>query len=151
MCRGGTGRCVKNVIAIAAGISDGLGFGLNARAALVTRGLAELTRLGLHLGGHPEPSWPVRHGRPDPDCTGDLSRNRQLGLRLAAGESLEGALRELGTSRKGSPPPWNSPSWPPRCSRHAHHPAVAAILRGELPPREAVAALLARELKDEAS
>jgi glycerol-3-phosphate dehydrogenase (NAD(P)+) len=147
------GGAVKNVIAIAAGISDGLGFGLNARAALVTRGLAELTRLGLHLGGHPE-TFMGLSGMGDLilTCTGDLSRNRQLGLRLAAGESLEGALRELGHVAEGVTTalevaeladalPVDMPITQ----------AVAAILRGEMPPREAVAALLARELKDEAS
>ena len=97
------GGAVKNVIAIAAGISDGLGFGYNARAALLTRGLAELTRLGLHMGGRPE-TFMGLSGMGDLilTCTGDLSRNRQLGLRLAAGESLEGALRDLGHVAEGA-------------------------------------------------
>ena len=147
------GGAVKNVIAIAAGISDGLGFGLNARAALVTRGLAELTRLGLHLGGHPE-TFMGLSGMGDLilTCTGDLSRNRQLGLRLAAGESLEGALRELGHVAEGVTTALELAEL--AASLPVDMPitqAVAGILRGEMPPREAVAALLARELKDEAS
>jgi len=147
------GGAVKNVIAIAAGISDGLGFGLNARAELVTRGLAELTRLGLHLGGHPE-TFMGLSGMGDLilTCTGDLSRNRQLGLRLAAGESLEGALRELGHVAEGVTTALELAEL--AASLQVDMPitqAVAGILRGETPPREAVAALLARELKDEAS
>jgi len=146
------GGAVKNVIAIAAGISDGLGFGLNARAALVTRGLAELTRLGLHLGGRPE-TFMGLSGMGDLilTCTGDLSRNRQLGLRLAAGESLEGALRELGHVAEGVTTALELGALAD--TLQVDMPitqSVAAILRGEIPPREAVAALLARELKDEA-
>jgi len=146
------GGAVKNVIAIAAGISDGLGFGLNARAALVTRGLAELTRLGLHLGGHPE-TFMGLSGMGDLilTCTGDLSRNRQVGMRLAAGESLEGALRQLGHVAEGVTTALELDVLAD--SLQVDMPitrAVAGILRGEMPPREAVTALLARELKDEA-
>lgn len=145
------GGALKNVIAIAAGISDGLGFGLNARAALVTRGLAELSRLGLKLGGRAE-TFMGLSGMGDLilTCTGDLSRNRQLGLRLAAGESLEGALRELGhvaegvtTAQEASQLAADLGVETPITS------AVARILKQELPPREAVTALLARGLKDE--
>jgi len=145
------GGAVKNVIAIAAGISDGLGFGLNARAALVTRGLAELTRLGLKLGGRPE-TFMGLSGMGDLilTCTGDLSRNRQLGLRLAAGESLEGALRELGHVAEGA----TTALEVERLARELAvdmpiTEAVVQILNQEMPPREAVAALLARDLKDE--
>ncbi|MDP2786911.1 MAG: NAD(P)H-dependent glycerol-3-phosphate dehydrogenase [Pseudomonadota bacterium] len=145
------GGAMKNVIAIAAGISDGLGFGLNARAALVTRGLAELTRLGLKLGGRPE-TFMGLSGMGDLilTCTGDLSRNRQLGLRLAAGESLEGALRELGHVAEGA----TTALEVVRLARELGvempiSAAVAQILNQEMPPREAVAALLARDLKDE--
>ena len=147
------GGAMKNVIAIAAGISDGLGFGLNARAALVTRGLAELTRLGLKLGGRPE-TFMGLSGMGDLilTCTGDLSRNRQLGLRLAAGESLEGALRELGHVAEGA----TTALEVVRLARELGvempiSEAVAQILNQETPPREAVAALLARDLKDEGS
>jgi glycerol-3-phosphate dehydrogenase (NAD(P)+) len=147
------GGAMKNVIAIAAGISDGLGFGLNARAALVTRGLAELTRLGLKLGGRPE-TFMGLSGMGDLilTCTGDLSRNRQLGLRLAAGESLESALRELGHVAEGA----TTALEVVRLARELGvempiSEAVAQILNQETPPREAVAALLARDLKDEGS
>ena len=84
------GGAIKNVIAIAAGLSDGLGFGLNARAALVTRGLAETSRLGVALGARAA-TFMGLSGLGDLmlTCSGDLSRNRQVGLRLGSGESLE--------------------------------------------------------------
>jgi glycerol-3-phosphate dehydrogenase (NAD(P)+) len=146
-----TGGAVKNVVAIAAGISDGLGFGLNARAALITRSLAEITRLGLKLGGRAETFMGLSGvGDLILTCTGDLSRNRQVGLRLAAGESLEGILRDLKHVAEGV-------TTAREVSRLAKElgvempitDAVYRILAQELPPREAVAALLNRELKDE--
>jgi glycerol-3-phosphate dehydrogenase (NAD(P)+) len=93
---------VKNVMAIAAGISDGLRYGHNARAALVTRGLAEITRFGVALGGRPE-TFGGLAGAGDLilTCTGDLSRNRQVGMRLARGEPLDDILRELGHVAEG--------------------------------------------------
>jgi glycerol-3-phosphate dehydrogenase (NAD(P)+) len=145
------GGAVKNVIAIAAGIADGLGFGLNARAALITRGLAELTRLGLKLGGQPE-TFMGLSGMGDLilTCTGDLSRNRQLGFRLAAGESLEGALRELGHVAEGATTAIEVAALARELGVEMPiTAAVAQILKQEIPPREAVAALLARNLKDE--
>ena len=147
------GGAVKNVIAIAAGIADGLGFGLNARAALITRGLAELTRLGLKLGGQPE-TFMGLSGMGDLilTCTGDLSRNRQLGFRLAAGESLEGALRELGHVAEGATTAIEVAALARELGVDMPiTAAVARILQQELPPREAVAALLARDLKDESA
>jgi glycerol-3-phosphate dehydrogenase (NAD(P)+) len=145
------GGALKNVIAIAAGISDGLGFGLNARAALVTRGLAELTRLGLKLGGRSE-TFMGLSGMGDLilTCTGDLSRNRQLGLRLAAGASLEGALRELGHVAEGATTALEAASLAEELGVETPiTTSVAKILMQELPPKEAVTALLARGLKDE--
>lgn len=96
------GGAVKNVMAIATGISDGMGFGLNARAALITRGLAEITRLGLALGGKRETFMGLA-GMGDLilTCTGDLSRNRRVGLALAKGQALEQILRELGHTAEG--------------------------------------------------
>ena len=96
------GGAVKNVMAIAAGISDGMGFGLNARAALITRGLAEITRLGLALGGKRETFMGLA-GMGDLilTCTGDLSRNRRVGLALAKGQPLERILQELGHTAEG--------------------------------------------------
>jgi glycerol-3-phosphate dehydrogenase (NAD(P)+) len=96
------GGAVKNVMAIATGICDGLGLGLNARAALMTRGLAEITRFGVALGARPETFMGLA-GMGDLilTCTGDLSRNRRVGLALAAGKSLAAIQRELGHVAEG--------------------------------------------------
>jgi glycerol-3-phosphate dehydrogenase (NAD(P)+) len=84
------GGAVKNVIAVAAGVSDGLGFGHNTRAALITRGLAEISRLGTHLGANPATLYGLSClGDLVLTCTGDLSRNRTVGLRLGRGETLD--------------------------------------------------------------
>lgn len=93
---------VKNVLAIAAGISDGLGLGLNARAALITRGLAEVARLGTALGGRAETFMGLA-GAGDLilTCTGELSRNRRVGLLLAKGEPLDAVLGQLGHVAEG--------------------------------------------------
>jgi len=98
------GGALKNVIAIAAGICDGLGFGLNARAALLTRGLAEINRLGSALGGKAETLMGLA-GMGDLilTCTGNLSRNRQVGLALAEGRSLQDILHHLGHVAEGVP------------------------------------------------
>ena len=96
------GGAVKNVMAIAAGICDGMGLGLNARAALLTRGLAEITRLGLKLGGRSETlSGLSGVGDLILTCTGDLSRNRQVGLRLVQQHDLPEILRGLGHVAEG--------------------------------------------------
>lgn len=93
---------VKNVMAIASGISDGLGLGANARAALVTRGLAEITRLGLKLGGRIETFMGLTGiGDLMLTCTGELSRNRRVGLKLAQGLKLDAVLQELGHVAEG--------------------------------------------------
>ncbi len=93
---------VKNVMAIATGICDGLRLGLNARAALMTRGLAEITRLGVALGGRAETFMGLA-GAGDLilTCTGDLSRNRRVGLRLAEGTPLAQILGDLGHVAEG--------------------------------------------------
>ena len=93
---------VKNVIAIAAGICDGLRYGLNARAALITRGLAEVARLGVALGGRAETFMGLA-GAGDLilTCTGDLSRNRTVGLKLARGQPLADILSDLGHVAEG--------------------------------------------------
>ncbi len=96
------GGAAKNVMAIAAGISDGLGFGANARAALITRGLAEITRLGLALGGRAETFMGLAGlGDLVLTCTDDQSRNRRLGLALARGEAMEEARRQIGQAVEG--------------------------------------------------
>lgn len=96
------GGAIKNVLAIAAGIADGMGFGHNARAALITRGLAEMTRLGLKLGGRAETLGGLS-GAGDLilTCTGDLSRNRQVGILLAQQQALSDILRQLGHVAEG--------------------------------------------------
>ncbi len=87
---------LKNVIAIATGMCDGLGFGLNSRAALITRGLAEIKRLGVHMGARAE-TFSGLSGMGDLllTCTGDLSRNRQVGFELGRGKSLPDILQEM--------------------------------------------------------
>jgi glycerol-3-phosphate dehydrogenase (NAD(P)+) len=96
------GGAVKNVLAIAAGICDGMKMGLNARAALLTRGLAEMTRLGLQMGGRAETLGGLSGvGDLILTCTGDLSRNRQVGMLLAQRKSLSNILNELGHVAEG--------------------------------------------------
>jgi len=96
------GGAVKNVIAIAAGICDGLGLGQSARAALVTRGLAELSRLGVRLGGRQETFMGLSGvGDLMLTCNGNLSRNRRVGLKLAEGKTVDAALAELGHVAEG--------------------------------------------------
>lgn len=96
------GGAIKNVLAIATGLCDGLNLGLNARAALITRGLAEMTRLGLALGAKAE-TFMGLSGLGDLvlTATGDLSRNRKVGLALAQGKTLEQAVAELGHVAEG--------------------------------------------------
>jgi len=96
------GGAVKNVLAIAAGISDGLGFGANARAAIITRGLAEIMRLGASLGAQPETLMGLS-GMGDLvlTCTDDQSRNRRMGLALGRGKSVESTMREIGQAVEG--------------------------------------------------
>jgi glycerol-3-phosphate dehydrogenase (NAD(P)+) len=146
-----TGGAIKNVISIAAGISDGMGFGHNARAALITRGLAEITRLGLKLGGHMETFMGLT-GMGDLilTCTGDLSRNRRVGLRLAAGDPLPSILQELGHTAEGV----HTAGEVLRLSRELKvempiTAAVCSILHDGVPARQAVEALLNREPRTE--
>jgi glycerol-3-phosphate dehydrogenase (NAD(P)+) len=96
------GAAVKNIMAIATGVADGLGFGMNARAALITRGLAEMTRLAMALGGSQQTMMGLA-GMGDLilTCTGALSRNRQVGLKLAEGMALEQILSDLGHVAEG--------------------------------------------------
>jgi glycerol-3-phosphate dehydrogenase (NAD(P)+) len=96
------GGAVKNVMAIAAGISDGMGFGNNARAAMITRGLAEITRFGVALGAKTDTFMGLA-GAGDLilTCTGQYSRNREVGLQLASGKALEDVLKGLGHVAEG--------------------------------------------------
>jgi glycerol-3-phosphate dehydrogenase (NAD(P)+) len=145
------GGAVKNVMAIAAGISDGLGLGYNARAALITRGLAEITRLGVALGGAPETFMGLA-GAGDLilTATGDLSRNRRVGLQLAQGLPLQKILDDLGHVAEGV----HSAREVAKLAkaRGVDMPvtdAVNAVLQGRLAPKAAVEQLLSRDPKRE--
>lgn len=145
------GGAVKNIMAIAAGISDGMGLGLNARAALITRGLAEIARLGAALGGQPETFMGLA-GAGDLilTATGDLSRNRRVGLELARGKSLDQVMATLGHVAEGV----YSAKEVARvaAARGVDMPvtnAVNDVLAGRLAPAAAVERLLARESKME--
>ena len=145
------GGAVKNVMAIAAGISDGLGLGLNARAALITRGLAEMARLGAAMGGAAETLFGLA-GAGDLilTATGDLSRNRRVGLELAQGRTLKQILANLGHVAEGA----RSAKEVARLakSKGVDMPvseAVNAVLEGRLTPAAAVQSLLARDAKQE--
>ena len=145
------GGAVKNVLAIATGLCDGLQLGLNARAALITRGLAEITRLGVALGAKTE-TFMGLSGLGDLvlTATGDLSRNRKVGLALAQGMSLQQAVDSLGHVAEGV-----------YCARtvvqRAQHlgvempiaHAVVALLDGHMTPAQAVAVLMGRGAKGE--
>ena len=141
------GGAVKNVLAIAAGASDGLGFGHNARAALITRGLAETGRLSAALGGRRETLMGLAGlGDLVLTCTGDLSRNRQVGLALAQRRPLASILSELGHVAEGVAAARDVRV----LCRHFRVDmpicdAVYRVLYENVPPRQAVAALLERE------
>jgi glycerol-3-phosphate dehydrogenase (NAD(P)+) len=124
------GGAVKNILAIATGIADGMQLGLNARAALITRGLVEISRLGTTLGGRVE-TFAGLTGMGDLilTCTGDLSRNRRVGLGLAHGKSLDTIVSELGHVAEGV-----------RCAQAVR--ALAAQYKVEMPITNAVAGVL---------
>jgi len=145
------GGSLKNVLAIAAGIADGLGFGANSRAALITRGLAEIMRLGVSMGAQKETFMGLAGlGDLVLTCTDDQSRNRRMGLRLAKGETVEQAREAIGQAVEGV-----------RTAKEAYE--LGKKYQVELPiieqtyrvlyearsPREAVTALLAQEAKAE--
>lgn len=141
------GGAVKNVLAIATGLCDGLNLGLNARAALITRGLAEMTRLGLALGASAD-TFMGLSGLGDLvlTATGDLSRNRQVGLALARGQSLAQAVESLGHVAEGV-----------YCARTVVQRAaclgvdmpiaqsVVSLLDGQIRPEQAVSLLMGRD------
>ncbi len=145
------GGAVKNVLAIAAGASDGLGFGHNARAALITRGLAETGRLLAALGGNRDTLMGLAGlGDLVLTCTGDLSRNRRVGLALAQGKALPQILAGLGHVAEGV-----SAARATRRLAAGHGidmpicTAVDRVLHEGLPVRDAVAQLLQREPRAE--
>lgn len=143
------GGAVKNVMAIATGLCDGLGLGLNARAALITRGLAEITRLALALGARGETLMGLGGlGDLVLTATGDLSRNRQVGLALARGQSLPEIMAHLGHVAEGV-----------YCAQtvlqRATHlgvempiaQSVVEVLNGQLAPQDAIKRLMGRQAK----
>lgn len=145
------GGALKNIVAIGAGICDGLGYGTNTRAALITRGLAEITRLGVSMGADPL-TFSGLGGLGDLvlTCTGDLSRNRTVGLQLGQGKPLAAILAEMKMVAEGV-----------KTTRSAWHLArkvgvempileqVYQVLYEDKPCRDAVRDLLARSLKEE--
>ena len=145
------GGAVKNVLAIATGLADGMALGLNARAALVTRGLAEMTRLGVALGAEAA-TFMGLSGLGDLvlTTTGDLSRNRRVGLRLAGGQPLAGILAELGHVAEGVA---SAPMVLQRArASDIEMPiveAVVEVLAGRLAPALALEALMRRESRAE--
>lgn len=147
------GGSLKNVCAIAAGISDGMGFGSNTRAAIMTRGLAELVRLAVKKGANPITlSGLAGMGDLVLTCTGELSRNRTVGLGLGRGQTLEQVLAGMSQVAEGV-----------RTAQSVHdlarklgvdmplHEAIYRILYENLPPKAALASLTSRELKSEFS
>ena len=146
-----TGGAVKNVLAIATGISDALALGSNARAALVTRGLNEARRLGEALGGRAETFMGLAGvGDVLLTCTGDLSRNRQVGLALGRGEPLDQVLARLGHVAEGV---WSAPAIAARAAALGVEVpiirAVCAVIEGRSGPGEAVGQLLSRDPRPE--
>ncbi|WP_158768768.1 NAD(P)H-dependent glycerol-3-phosphate dehydrogenase [Paraglaciecola sp. L1A13] len=145
------GGAVKNVIAIGAGLADGLGFGSNARTALITRGLAELTRLGITLGAQPE-TFMGMAGLGDLvlTCTDNQSRNRRFGLALGAGKSIDDAIEEIGQVVEGYR---NTKEVHQLAARHNVEMPICEqiykVLYEAKPAREAALALLGREQTSE--
>lgn len=145
------GGALKNVIAIAVGAADGMGFGHNARAGLITRGIAEITRLGTKLGAHPQ-TLAGLSGLGDLvlTCTGDLSRNRHVGMELGAGRRLDDILGDMRMVAEGV-----------KTAQSAHElarregidmPITAEVYRAlyeDKPPPEALQSLLSRSLRPE--
>jgi glycerol-3-phosphate dehydrogenase (NAD(P)+) len=145
------GGAMKNIIAIAAGVVEGLGLGHNSMAALITRGLAEISRLAAAEGGRKE-TLAGLSGLGDLvlTCTGDLSRNRQVGLRLGRGESLGDILRGLRMVAEGVRTTGAALALGERHGIELPITAqMAAVLEGRTPPREAVEALMGRRQKHE--
>jgi glycerol-3-phosphate dehydrogenase (NAD(P)+) len=145
------GGAVKNVLAIATGLADGLGFGANSRVALITRGLAELTRLGVALGGSTD-TFMGLSGMGDLvlTCTDNQSRNRRMGLALAEGKSVEETAKEIGQVVEGI-----------KAAAAVHKVAqknnvempiceqVYKLLYENISVQDAIAALMQREVKAE--
>lgn len=145
------GGSIKNVIAIAAGISDGLGLGYNPRAALITRGLAEMARLGLAMGGHAA-TFAGLAGMGDLvlTCTGDLSRNRTVGMKLGEGMKLNEILAGMRMVAEGVKTTESAYMLASRlCVEMPITEQVYRVLYEDKTPRQAVLDLMTRNLKEE--
>ena len=145
------GGAMKNVLAVATGVADGMQLGLNARAGLITRGLNEMLRLNRALGGQPETLMGLAGlGVLVLTCTGDLSRNRRLGLALGRGQAMDDAVREIGQVVESVQ---TADEVIRLARRHGVElpiaEAVHAVLHGEITPGEGLRQLMAREQKAE--
>jgi glycerol-3-phosphate dehydrogenase (NAD(P)+) len=145
------GGSLKNVMAIATGVSDGLGLGFNSRAALITRGLAEITRLGLALGARSE-TFAGLAGVGDLvlTCTGALSRNRTLGMEIGQGKSLQQALEGKETVAEGVAT--TESAYELAAQRQVDMPIVQAVYRTlflGIPAAQAIGYLMERDLRSE--
>jgi glycerol-3-phosphate dehydrogenase (NAD(P)+) len=145
------GGAMKNVLAVATGIADGMELGLNARAGLITRGMNEMLRLGVALGARPETLIGLSGlGDLVLTCTGDLSRNRRLGLALGRGIAIDEALRQIGQVVESV---FTADEVNRLADKHQLDlpisAGVHAVLHGEVTPADALKALMAREQKPE--
>ena len=145
------GGAMKNVLAVATGVADGMGLGLNARAGLITRGLNEMLRLNIALGGRPETLMGLAGlGDLVLTCTGDLSRNRRLGLALGRGSSIGDAVREIGQVVESIQ---TADEVMRLAGIHGIELPIAEnvrdVLHGDIAPAEGLARLMARERKAE--
>jgi glycerol-3-phosphate dehydrogenase (NAD(P)+) len=145
------GGAMKNVLAVATGVADGMGLGLNARAGLITRGLNEMLRLNIALGGRPETLMGLAGlGDLVLTCTGDLSRNRRLGLALGRGASIDEAVREIGQVVESLQ---TADEVMRLANAHGIELPIAEgvrdVLHGRVTPAEGLARLMARERKAE--
>ncbi len=145
------GGAMKNVLAVATGVADGMNLGLNARAGLITRGLNEMLRLSAAIGAQPETLMGLAGlGDLVLTCTGDLSRNRRLGLALGRGQSIADAVREIGQVVESVQ---TADEVMRQAQRHGVElpisRAVQAVLHGEMTPTDGLRQLLARDQKPE--
>ena len=151
MCGAELGGAMKNVLAVATGVADGMGLGLNARAGLITRGLNEMLRLNIGIGGRPETLMGLAGlGDLVLTCTGDLSRNRRLGLALGRGQSIEEAVRAIGQVVESIQ---TADEVMRLAQRHGIELPIAEnvrdVLHGDITPAEGLKRLMARERKAE--
>ena len=145
------GGAMKNVLAVATGVADGMNLGLNARAGLITRGLNEMLRLNLAIGGKAETLMGLAGlGDLVLTCTGDLSRNRRLGLALGRGQSIEDAVREIGQVVESIQ---TAEEVMRQAGRHGIELPISStvrdVLKGEITPGEGLKRLMSREQKPE--